>query len=273
MSPRSGFADSDPASQTDDQPTVQYPVNGLEDGQTTNLSATEPLVAPPPDLEASGNAPAALTTAASSDRCSNCGAQLAPDQHYCVVCGERRGRTRFAGAMFSSSAPAAAAPELVVPVSGRARVSRYPPGTTLIAGILTLLVAMGLGILIGHDSSTKSPVASKQPVNVTVNAGSGLGTASGTGTTGVVGSSPSSTSTPSSSSSNSASKAATKAPSAAAQAKGTQAAVTKGAQAAQTVLGGGSVKTAAPTVTQGGACTPGSAGCTNGKFTGSFFGG
>ncbi|MHB8691727.1 MAG: hypothetical protein ACYDHH_10810 [Solirubrobacteraceae bacterium] len=252
MSTKPGYADHDPESVERDAPTEQF------------QAAT-----PPPAKE---QVTSSLLTAASSDRCGNCGAQLAPDQRYCVVCGERRGRARFAGAMFGSSAPAAAAPEKVIPVSGGAvRVSRFPPGITLIAGILTLLVAMGLGILIGHDSSTKSQVVShQQPINVTVNGG-GAGTGSSSGTTGAAGSGSSSTSTPSTS--GSASKAAGKPASAAAQAKGNQAAVTKGAAAASTVLGGTKVKVAPPTVQQGGACPAGSAGCTGKKFTGNFFGG
>jgi hypothetical protein len=271
MSTMSGYADHDPESAERDAPTEQFPTSVAPDAPTEQFQAAEP---PAPAATESGVMPA-LLTAASSDRCGNCGAQLAPDQRYCVVCGERRGRARFAGAMFGPSAAAAAAPDPDVHLSGSAvRGPRFPPGTTLIAGILTLLIAMGLGILIGHDTASKSQVASKQqPLNITVNGGGALGAGSGLGTTGAAssGSGSSSTSTPSTSSA--ASKAAAKPASAAAQAKGAQAAVTKGAQAAQTVLGGGSVKTAAPTVQQGGACTPGSAGCTGKKFTGNFFGG
>jgi hypothetical protein len=282
MSTKSGYADHDPESVERDAPTEQFPTSVAPDAPTEQLPAsvapkapTEQFragVPPAPPATESGVMPA-LLTAASSDRCGSCGAQLAPDQRYCVVCGERRGRARFAGAMFGPSASTAAAPEADAHLSGSAvRGSRFPPGATLIAGVLTLLVAMGLGILIGHDTASRSQVASKQqPISLTVNGGGALGAGSGLGTTGASSSSPSSRSTPSSSSA--ASKAAAKPASTAAQAKGAQAAVTKGAQAAQTVLGGGSVKTAAPTVQQGGACTPGSAGCTGKKFTGNFFGG
>jgi hypothetical protein len=247
MSTQPDFADSDPPEQ-DDQPTRPF-------------TAAPPPVTPPPDLEASGNASAALTTAASSDRCSNCGAQLAPDQHYCVVCGERRGRPRFAGAMFSVTP----VPEPVPVASGgiQGRATRWPPTATLIAGVATLLVAMGLGILIGHDSSNNTPArAPQQPVNVTVNGGGGgssAGTSKGASTT--------ASSSPTSSSSNKATKSSTKA-----TPKVSTAQQQKSQQAASKVLGSSSHNTAPATVQQGGACTHG-AGCQGGKFTGNFFGG
>src|SRR5258705_1513449 len=73
--------------------------------------------------------------AASSERCPNCGAGMAPDQRYCIQCGERRtgGGLRDALPRTQTTAPAAAPPR-------RARLSA---NSSLIAGIATLLIAMG----------------------------------------------------------------------------------------------------------------------------------
>ena len=270
---------SDPVPEAEEQPTAQYSVDGLGEAPTASVDglADEPTaqlppaepptiplsaapVAPPPDLEASGNATAGLMTSASSDRCSNCGAQLAPDQHYCVVCGERRGRPRFAGAMF---APTPAPEPVPVAYAGtQGRPTRWPPTATLIAGVATLLVAMGLGILIGHDSSNNKPVQSQPKVNVTVNGGGG-GTSAGSST---------GASTTASSGSNSTSSKSTKATKTTTTPKVTAAAQQKSAQAASKVLGASSSNTPPPTVQQGSSCTHG-AGCQGGKFTGNFFGG
>ena len=260
MSTHPGFADSDPEPDTDQQPTAQYPV-GFGEDPTTQLTAETPPVVPPPDLEAPANATAGLMTAASSDRCNNCGAQLAPDQHYCVVCGERRGRARFAGAMFAPTS----APEPAGASAGGApnRSTRWPPAATLIAGVATLLVAVGLGILIGHDSSKTVPSGSgKAPiVNLYGNGSSGSSAGSSTGASTTASSN--STSSKSTKATKSSTKAAPKVSAAAAQ---------KSAAAASKVLGASSKNAPPPTVQQGQACTHG-AGCQGGKFTGNFFGG
>ena len=247
------FAD-DPTA-VHDQPTAQWKPPGL-DGDT------EPMVAPPPSLDGPSSAQGGLLTAAASDRCTNCGSQLTPDQRYCVVCGERRGRARFANAMFSPQTVAAPEPELAMAGFGSARTTRYPPAATWIAAIAVLLIAVGLGILIGHDSSGKT-LAPQPKVNVTVNGGGGSGAASNSGTTASTTASSNKTSSTSSKATKTATTAA-KAPSTAQQAK-SQA-------AASHVLGASTKNVPAPTVQQGGACTHG-AGCQNGHFTGNFFGG
>jgi zinc-ribbon domain len=232
---------------------------------------TEPMVAPPSDgdtepmiasdlvrpaLDGSSTAQGGLLVATASDRCSNCGAQLAPDQRYCVVCGERRGRARFANAMFSPEAVAAPEPTTLATAGGPLRGSRYPPAATWIAAIAVLLIAVGLGILIGHDSSSKT-LAPQPKVNVTVNGGGGSGAASNAGTT--------ASTTASSNRTTSSSSKATK----------TAAPATKTTASAAPKLNAKQQQTAngPPAGTQvGGACSHG-AGCQGGKFTGNFFGG
>ena len=124
-----------------------------------------------------------LTTApttGSEDRCTNCGAPLAHDQRYCVNCGERRGQSRLPTAQPTTEVR-----------TTRSRSSRPPrgqrvsSGTTLVAGVGVLLLAIGLGFLIGrvgHTSNQKA--ASAPPVQVvTVNGGGGSASTTPTTTT------------------------------------------------------------------------------------------
>ena len=95
---------------------------------TPTPSASAPAVAPPPAL--------AMPT---SDRCRVCGAPLASDQRYCVECGERRGAPRFALPTPGPAVDSAATSRRV------RRRPRMTPSATLIAGVGTLLLAMGIG--------------------------------------------------------------------------------------------------------------------------------
>lgn len=195
-------------------------------------------------------------TGAVGDRCANCQGPLAADQRYCVNCGQRRGKPRFSPeTLDTQAAPAAAVAPAGPPMYHQ---PRFAPGTTLVAGVATLLLALGVGFLIGNSvnkGSTKAPAA--QIVTV---GGSGAGSA-GTNTTAASGSN------------------ATAAPKSAA-AKGkpktvvvhlTPKAVAKASAAASKVIGSGAPKNA--TIQQGQSCTAGQTGCQNGKFTGNFFGG
>jgi cytoskeletal protein RodZ len=194
-------------------------------------------------------------------RCNNCGTSLAPDQRYCVNCGERRGSTRFSSAMFAAADAPAPAPSAPTRSGGPSRLFSGS-GFTLVAFVATLLVAVGLGVLIGHDSSTNTPqrvAASQPPVNVTVNGG-GSGAA---GTSASTGSGSTSSATKSKSG-----KVKTKKVTAKVAAK----AAAKGTAAANKSLGGGGSNLAPPTAKTGSKCSKG-AGCSGGKFTGNFFGG
>jgi hypothetical protein len=191
-----------------------------------------------------------LVSSAVGDRCTNCQAPLASDQHYCVNCGERRGKARFASHAAQTPAPP--------PRPKRERAPRPSSGAALIAGVATLLLAMGIGFLIGNannNGNTRAAAAAPQVITV---AGGGVA-ASGSGATGT-----SNTPTSSSSSSKTHVKTAhvviTKKVEAAANA------------AASAALGGGA-SNLAPSVTEqpGQACSHG-AGCQGGKFTGNFFG-
>jgi hypothetical protein len=180
------------------------------------------------------------------DRCTNCGSSLASDQRYCIECGQRRGKPRFPvpGSEKKPDAPA------------RERGRRLPrprssSGATLVAGIATLLLAMGVGVEIGRNGGgTTTTRQAAAPEVITVGSGGG-GTATTARTSGKK-----SKKTKSSKSS-----------------KVTKVVVQKANDAASKALGTSAKNLVNnPTVQQGQSCT-GGAGCQNGKFTGNFFGG
>jgi len=114
----------------------------------------------------------ALATVA-GDQCTSCGAPLAPDQRYCVQCGQRRGQSRLPVAQ-----PVAVRAERVV--SHGTRFSRFGVNTALIAGVGTLLLAMGVGVLIGRSGQKASPSRAAAPVQVVTVGGGATGTPTAT---------------------------------------------------------------------------------------------
>jgi hypothetical protein len=110
-----------------------------------------------------------LVGMASPDRCAECGAEIAVDQRYCVECGNRRGPARFSIAR-SSSTSVAVLPQ-AQPTSTR------PPAIVMVAtGVVIALLALGVGVLIGHDGS-------RTPVRVGVSGGGTAAATSGAGAT------------------------------------------------------------------------------------------
>lgn len=102
---------------------------------------------------------------------------MAPDQRYCLSCGNRRGEPRlpfmdavaFMDAMHAGPPPSAAA----APPPSPPR-PRFTSGTTLVAGVATLVLAIGVGVLIGQGGNESSqPVASQAPIVVKTDGGGG----------------------------------------------------------------------------------------------------
>jgi hypothetical protein len=175
-------------------------------------------------------------TAGVREHCSECNAQLAADQRYCVECGHRRGDPRFPiTEALARRAPAAPAPPR--------RRFRPSASSTLIAGIGTLLLAMAVGVLIGRSSDHSS--GSSKPVVVTVGGGAAASGAGGTAAAAGAG--------------------ATAAASGGGGKSGGKAKTKNGSS------GGGKSKAPPPKVVTVG--SPGKGpGYQNGKFTGNFFG-
>lgn len=133
---------------------------------TAGTSSAEGQSRPAP--EADTPEPPALLVGG-GDRCSNCGSTLAVDQRYCVECGSRRGKPRFALATAAVAASTETTP--TTPASGG--WSRLSAALAVIA----VLLALGVGVLIGN--STQASL--KQPVKVQITGGTLSSATSGTG--------------------------------------------------------------------------------------------
>jgi hypothetical protein len=178
---------------------------------------------------------------------------MAADQRYCLECGQRRGDPRlpFMDAVVLMDAvqrPQQAPP----PPPARKKRSGVSPNAALIAGVGTLLLALGIGVLIGRSGHQEVAQTAAAPQVIKVGGGSGeeSATASKGNTTG-----------------GGATNAKTK--------KQKEAALKEAEShpAAEEVLKpAGDVKLAPPTVKPGDKCEAGAAGCEGGKFTGNFFG-
>ncbi len=130
-------------------------------------------------------APAAAPVAA----CAACGSPLAEDQRYCLQCGER---TMPMSSVLQGGAPSAAlgpgggsqaggpgaappsAPGASPPPAGGEPAGRGN-AVTVIASVGVLLLAMGIGVLIGRSGASK-PSAAAAPQVITVSATPSAGT-------------------------------------------------------------------------------------------------
>ena len=207
--------------------------------------------------------------AGSGDNCPNCGGSLAPDQRYCLACGHRRGDPRlpFMDAvvfMESAKQPASAQAAAIAVTPPPDRRPFMSANASLVAGVATLVLAIGVGVLIGRSGDCgSSNAAAPAPQVITVGEGSGGATAATSKASG----------TKEASSGKSATAGKAK-PAAKKKAKkkletgssGTTKAVEEVYEPAP------GVKIAPPEQKLGGECDPSVAGCgKNGKFEGTFF--
>jgi hypothetical protein len=116
--------------------------------------STEPIATSTPQSSAPG-----------ASTCAACGAPLADDQRYCLHCGERRVATStFLASGHPSNGFGAQPP---APPSGPSAGEGWRLNTTaLIGGVGVLLLAMGVGVLIGRSGSAKQGAAAAQVVTV-----------------------------------------------------------------------------------------------------------
>lgn len=106
--------------------------------------------------------PSTLGQGAAGQQCAHCSSPLAADQRYCLNCGTRRAERHVpvaaAGAVSVTSATVPGAP-----VPGPAE--RFG-GAWGVAALL--LVALGVGVVIGRSGQADAPVAARPPVvNIT----------------------------------------------------------------------------------------------------------
>jgi hypothetical protein len=123
----------------------------------SSIPTEELQLAGGPEPAAAGTELHSLVSGAVRQRCAACGAAMAADQRYCVECGERRGAARVS-LLEGPARPAQASP----PASAPAQRRIAPVNSTLISVIGILLLAMGIGVLIGRSGNSttlKSPPA------------------------------------------------------------------------------------------------------------------
>jgi hypothetical protein len=190
---------------------------------------------------------------ASGEHCPSCGNTVAADQRYCLHCGQRCGEPRlpFMNATtfmdtVSRPAQAQASPP---PVKKQRRLS---PNAALIAGVGTLLLAMGVGVLIGHSGNQTVATNAAAPQVITVHGGGGEAE------------------TAAASDQKAAGKTSGK-KSAKSSASAKQKAET-GQGAEEVLKPSAGVKLPPATAQPGSKCESGAAGCKGGEFTGEFFG-
>ncbi|MFI5008803.1 MAG: hypothetical protein ACHQDY_00845 [Solirubrobacterales bacterium] len=137
-------------------------------GIEPSISTGEPQLSPPE--------PSLSPLPVARERCAMCGATLAADQLYCVECGQRCGPSRLPFTVTDTPAQRAQQAPSSEPRSRRPRAS---VNATLIAGIGTLLLALGIGVLIGRLGTGST--STKPAVQVVTVAGTGgAGAAAGT---------------------------------------------------------------------------------------------
>lgn len=192
---------------------------------------------------------------AGGEQCPSCGMAVAADQRYCLHCGQRCGEPRlpfmnavtFMDAMRApSEAVAGPAPQ---PQPRRRRISS---NAALIAGVGTLLLAMGVGVLIGHSGNQTVATNAAAPQVITVHGGGEETETAATTNKG-----------------NAGSKGGKKSKKASASAK-KKAETGQGAE--EVLKPSAGVKLPPATAEVGSKCEQGAAGCKGGEFTGEFFG-
>jgi hypothetical protein len=196
-----------------------------------------------------GNPPAAPASA--YEHCASCGAAVLSDQRYCLSCGQRRGDPRlpFMDAVVFMEAMKPPAPTAAAEPSKRSR--RISPNAALIAGVGTLLLALGIGVLIGRTGDEGGASTAQQAAPIVIKGGGGEAQTASTSSAPIGGG------------------------------KGAKAKQTPSSKTAAEVDPKGSeevlkpaddVKLPPPTTGVGDKCEKGSAGCDGGEFTGDFFG-
>jgi hypothetical protein len=207
------------------------------------------------------------------ESCPNCGARMAADQRYCLNCGHRRGEPRlpfmdavvFMESMGSPGAGAGAAPP--PPPSEQKSSPRMNANAALIAGVATLVLAIGVGFLIGRSGHENSGSQAAAPIKVIEVGGGG----SGGGEVEESTATEESNSTAKSSKGGSSAKKGGKQPKTSEVKEGSKQEEELAAEkTAETLHAEGPL--AKPTAKVGESCEKGTPGCEGEEFTGNFFG-
>jgi hypothetical protein len=218
----------------------------------------------------------------SNESCPNCGAQMAADQRYCLNCGHRRGDPRlpFMDAvvfMESMSAPGGAAGATPPPPPAQSDSgNRWNANAALIAGVATLVLAIGVGFLIGRSGHSNSAPQAAAPQVIKVEGGGGGGGEETAAAPEEEASGGKEKGGKSKSKGKKGGNSAIKTEDSGKATKKAEANVKEGAngqtEAVEKVLHTESGVKLETEVEVGGKCESGAAGCDGGEFTGNFFG-
>jgi hypothetical protein len=121
--------------------------------------STESIVNPPQSFGA-------------AEPCRSCGAPMAADQRYCLQCGERRGAMSSVLAGGPAGGPQRAqgqptqSPAPGQPPSHSDASQQRSNTLTVIAGVGVLMLAMGVGVLIGRAGASKPTASPAQVISV-----------------------------------------------------------------------------------------------------------
>lgn len=192
---------------------------------------------------------------AGGEQCPSCGTAVAADQRYCLHCGQRCGEPRlpFMNAVTFMDSMQTPSEALAAPAPPQPSRRRLSPNAALIAGVGTLLLAMGVGVLIGHSGNQSgSTSAAAPPQVITVHGGGGETETAATINKG-----------------SASAKGGKKSKKASASAK-KKAETGQGAE--EVLKPSAGVKLPPATAEVGSKCEQGAAGCKGGEFTGEFFG-
>ena len=201
--------------------------------------------------------------AGGGDNCPNCGASLAPDQRYCLNCGQRRGDPRLPfmdAVVFMESSKRQPQPQsAAAPAPPPDRRPFMSANASLVAGVATLVLAIGVGVLIGRsgdNGSSNAAAPAPQIIRVGGEEGATASTANSKEGKGSIGG-------------GGGSKSTTKKKAKAKTQQGKSGASKATEEVYEPAPG---VKIAPPEQEIGGECDPSVAGCgKNGKFEGTFF--
>ncbi|MGN6373883.1 MAG: hypothetical protein ACTHM1_12995 [Solirubrobacteraceae bacterium] len=152
---------------------MSAPTEELDPFEPPPRESRSPVDPPTAELPVVPSAVRAAPLGSTRAQCAACGAPVASDQRYCVECGQRLGGARLP---FMDDASRHSGRSTVHAAPTKARLS---VNSTLIAGVGTLLLAMGVGILIGRSSPGSSKAS---PVQYVTAPGPGVLGATGAGT-------------------------------------------------------------------------------------------
>lgn len=203
---------------------------------------------------------------------------MAADQRYCLNCGNRRGAPRLpfmdaVAFMEATSGPAGGALAPPPPPAAPA-ASRMNANAALIAGVATLVLAIGVGFLIGRSGHAE-PTQAAAPQVIKVEGGGGAGGETAAVASPEAGNNGNRAAGKSNGGGKGTGKSALKAEGgkATAKAKKNSAEGAHGqSEAVENVLHTEAGVELESEVEVGGKCKQGTAGCEGGKFTGNFFG-